>query len=86
MQRVKGGNFIIKSIRNIPLEELPDDLEVASQQSLNQTQYIDYNEEYQQYLAEQQEKLYADKNFESTPEQNSSAAESTPEQSGSENE
>lgn len=83
LQRVKGGNFIIKSIRNIPLEELPDDLEVASQQSLNQTHYIDYNEEYQQYLAEQQEKLYADKNFENTPEQNSSAAESTPEQNSS---
>ena len=53
LQKVKGGNFIIKSIRNIPLEELPADLETSSQHTLNQTQYIDYDQVYQQYIDEQ---------------------------------
>lgn len=49
LQKLSGGNYIVKSIRTIPLDELPDDLEVASQQSLNQTQYIDYDALYQEY-------------------------------------
>ena len=53
LQKVKGGNFIIKSIRNIPLEELPADLKTSSQHTLNQTQYIDYDQVYQQYIDEQ---------------------------------
>ena len=53
VQKVKGGNFIIKSIRNIPLEELPADLKTSSQHTLNQTQYIDYDQVYQQYIDEQ---------------------------------
>lgn len=39
----RGNDYIIKSVRYIPANELPDDLEVSSQQSLNQTQYIDYD-------------------------------------------
>lgn len=53
LQKVKGGNFILKSIRNIPLEELPADLEIPDRHTINQTQYIDYNEMGQEYLNEQ---------------------------------
>lgn len=62
LQRLKGGNYIIKSIRSIPKNELPDDLEVASQQSLNQTQYIDYDEIYQEYLNNQENELAGKEN------------------------
>ncbi len=44
LQKTEHGNdYIIKAVRYIPANELPDDLEVSSQQSLNQTQYIDYD-------------------------------------------
>ena len=49
LQKLSGKNYIVKSVRTIPLDELPDDLEVASQQSLNQTQYVDYDALYQEY-------------------------------------
>lgn len=52
MQKV-GSEFIVAGVRSIPADELPDDLEIASQQSLNQTQYFDYDELYQEYLAGQ---------------------------------
>ena len=66
LQKVKGGNFILKSVRNIPLEELPSDLETATQQSLNQTQYIDYDEIYQEYLNGQREELPSKQDIESS--------------------
>ena len=49
LQKLSGKNYIVKSVRTIPLNELPDDLEVASQQSLNQTQYVDSDALYQEY-------------------------------------
>lgn len=42
--------YIILSVRDIPADELPDNLEVASQQALNQTQYIDYSALYEEYM------------------------------------
>lgn len=66
LQRIKGGNYIIKSIRSIPKDELPDDLEVASQQSLNQTQYIDYDAIYQEYLNSQENELSGEENTDGT--------------------
>lgn len=53
LEKIDGGNYIIKSVRSIPEEELPEDLEVSDMQSLNQTQYFDYDEIYQEYLDEQ---------------------------------
>ena len=53
LEKIDGGSYIIKSVRNIPAEELPEDLEVSDMQSLNSTQYFDYDEIYQEYLDEQ---------------------------------
>lgn len=72
LQRVKGGNFIIKSVRNIPLEELPAELANTTRKGLNQTQYIDYDQIYQEYIDGQRQYVSA-----------SSAEDvSTPEKSG----
>lgn len=46
-----GGDYIIKAVRAIPADELPEDLEVADYQQINQTQYIDYEQQYKDYLA-----------------------------------
>lgn len=53
LEKLENGNYIIKAVRNIPADELPEDLEVSDMQSLNQTQYFDYDEIYQEYLNEQ---------------------------------
>ncbi len=47
------NDYIIKAVRNIPEDELPDDLEVSDMQQLNQTQYFDYDEIYQEQLGQQ---------------------------------
>lgn len=54
LQRVKGGNFILKSIRNIPLDELPEDLKTNTPIGINQTQYTDYTQTYLDYYMNNQ--------------------------------
>lgn len=53
LEKLENGNYIIKSVRSIPEEELPEDLEVSDMKELNQTQYFDYDEIYQDYIDEQ---------------------------------
>ena len=53
LEKIDRGSYIIKAVRSIPADELPDDLEVSDMQSLNQTQYFDYDEIYQDYLNSQ---------------------------------
>ena len=78
LQRVKGGNFIIKSVRNIPLEELPAELANTTQKGLNQTQYIDYDQIYQEYIDGQRQDVSAS----SGADISSAEGVSTPEESG----
>ena len=51
--KTENGGYIIKSVRRIPEEELPDDLEVSDMQSLNKTQYFDYDSIQQDQINEQ---------------------------------
>ena len=53
LQKTARNSYIIKSVRSIPAEELPEDLEVSEMQSINSTQYFDYDEIYQEYIGEQ---------------------------------
>lgn len=59
LQKVGGGDYIIKAVRAIPADDLPEDLEVADYQQINQTQYFDYEQQYQDYLAGLQEEQAA---------------------------
>lgn len=74
----KGNDYIIKSVRYIPANELPDDLEVSSQQTLNQTQYIDYDALYGDLLGnvEGEENIIGEEN---------TGEEETPEEQGEDN-
>ena len=54
LQRVKGGNFILKSVRNIPLDELPEELKNNTAIGTNQTQYTDYTQTYLDYYMNNQ--------------------------------
>ena len=65
LEKIDGGNYIIKAIRRIPEDELPEDLEVSDMQSLNATQYFDYDEIQQEYM-EQQMAEEAEDNSENT--------------------
>lgn len=53
LEKIDGGNYIIKAVRRIPEDELPDDLEVSDMQSLNATQYFDYDEIQQEYMEQE---------------------------------
>lgn len=55
LEKIDRGSFIIKSVRTIPEDELPEDLEVSDMQFMNQTQYIDYDAAMQEQMAEQLE-------------------------------
>ncbi len=55
LEKIDRRSYAIKSVRSIPADELPDDLEVADFQSLNETQYIDYDSIQQDQLSEQLE-------------------------------
>ena len=57
LEKIGNGNFIIKAVRRIPEDELPDDLEVSDMQSLNQTQYFDYDEIQQEYMEQEEDVL-----------------------------
>lgn len=79
LQKVSRDNYVIKSVRNIPIDELPDDLEVASQQSLNQTQYFDYDALYQDYLDSTKDQVKDNVAYEEIPEETTPAEEPTEE-------
>lgn len=53
LEKLDGGNYIIKSVRRIPEDELPEDLEVSDMQSLNATQYFDYDAIQQEQMNQQ---------------------------------
>ena len=55
LEKIENGNYIIKSVRRIPEDELPEDLEVSDMQSLNATQYFDYDEIQQEYMEQEME-------------------------------
>ena len=59
LEKLEKGEFIIRSVRRIPEDELPEDLEVSDMQSLNATQYFDYDaiqqEQMNQQIAEGEE-------------------------------
>lgn len=69
LEKVAGNDYIVRSVRNIPADELPDDLEVSDVSSMNSTQYIDYDaiqqEQMNQQLAEAENEKAADENGES---------------------
>lgn len=79
LQKTEHGNdYTIKSVRYIPANELPDDLEVSSQKFLNQTQYIDYDALYGDLLGnvEGEENIMGEeKKPEEVTEENSSESE-----------
>ncbi len=41
--KVARGEYTVKAVRNIPADELPEDLEVSDIQFMNPTQYLDYD-------------------------------------------
>ena len=53
LEKIGNGEYIIKAVRRIPAEELPEDLEVSDMQSLNATQYFDYDEIQQEYMEQE---------------------------------
>ena len=53
LEKVDRNEFVIRSVNRIPEDELPEDLEVSDMQSLNQTQYFDYDEIQQEYMEQQ---------------------------------
>ena len=76
--KTENGGYIIKSVRRIPEEELPDDLEVSDMQSLNQTQYFDYDEIQQDYMEQEMEEgENTEPSAENSSEETSSEAESS---------
>ena len=79
LQKLSRDSYIIKSVRNIPIDELPDDLEVASQQSLNQTQYFDYDALYRDYLNSTKDKNKENVAYEELPEEETPEEERTEE-------
>ena len=86
LEKIGNGEFIIKAVRRIPADELPDDLEVSDMQSLNQTQYFDYDEIQQDYMEQEMEEgENAGTSAENSSEETSSEAESS-ESSSSEGE
>ncbi len=58
LEKIARNEYIVKSVRNIPADELPEDLEVSDVASMNSTQYIDYDaiqqEQMNQQLAEEE--------------------------------
>lgn len=78
LEKIGNGEFIIKAVRRIPAEELPEDLEVSDMQSLNATQYFDYDEIQQDYM--EQEMAEGENN--EAPEESSSEESSSGEESG----
>lgn len=56
LEKLKGNNYIISAVRDIPVDELPDNLKVASQFSLNQgSAYNNYNEVFDDYINSENE-------------------------------
>ena len=53
LEKVARGEYVIRAVRRIPEDELPEDLEVSDMQSLNQTQYFDYDEIQQEYMEQE---------------------------------
>lgn len=81
LEKLDGGNYIIKSVRRIPEDELPEDLEVSDMQSLNQTQYFDYDEIQQEYM---EQEMAGDKAAEGNPSDEGSSGTSEENSSGEE--
>lgn len=52
LEKLGYKDYVIKSVRKIPEEELPDNLETAEMHSLNETQYFEYDDFYQEQLDE----------------------------------
>lgn len=86
LEKIDRGNYIIKSVRRIPEDELPDDLEVSDMQSLNATQYFDYDEIQQEYMEQEmaQENPDAESENSGTAEGESSAETSSGEENSGE--
>ncbi|MBQ6801585.1 MAG: hypothetical protein IJP05_00790, partial [Oscillospiraceae bacterium] len=57
LEKIAYKTYVIKSVRSIPADELPDDLEVSDVQSLNQTQYFDYDALQQEQINQQLENM-----------------------------
>lgn len=55
LEKIDRRNYIIKAVRSIPADELPEDLEVSDMQSLNATQYFDYDSVQQEQIEEELE-------------------------------
>ncbi len=83
LEKTEGRNYIIKAVRRIPEDELPDDLEVSDMQSLNQTQYFDYDEIQQEYM-EQEMAQGAENNPDETAEGENPEGETSDESSSAE--
>lgn len=83
LEKVARGEYVIRSVRRIPEDELPEDLEVSDMQSLNQTQYFDYDEIQQEYMEQEMaenkagEENTSGESGSGTSEENSSGEESS---------
>lgn len=80
LEKIDRGEFVIRSVRRIPEDELPEDLEVSDMQSLNQTQYFDYDEIQQEYMEQQmkeEQNKEDDKVAEEKPQEEPSGEESS---------
>lgn len=82
LEKLGYKEYIIKSVRNIPADELPEDLEVADFQSLNETQYIDYDAIQQEQMNAELEQLMPEN--ETPAEEAETAEEETSEETSSE--
>lgn len=77
LEKIDRNEYVIKSVRNIPADELPEDLEVSTMQSLNETQYIDYDAIQQEQMNQQigenvpEEETAEENSAEETTEENS---------------
>ena len=84
LEKIDRNEFVIRSVRRIPEDELPEDLEVSDMQSLNQTQYFDYDEIQQEYLEQQMEEETKNETADSEKTETTDSEEKTPETESSE--
>lgn len=84
LQKLGYNEYIIKSVRNIPADELPDDLEVADFQSLNETQYLDYDALQQEQLQQQLEQQGDEPTEEASAEETETSEDASSDETSSE--
>lgn len=60
LEKIARNEYVVKAVRNIPADELPEDLEVSDIKFMNPTQYLDYDAIQQEQMNTQLEEAEAE--------------------------